>query len=332
MKSPITILVGSDAFLIQRERARLKKSVLGDRDDPFCTESFSAKSADIASVLDACQMFSMTGGDRLVILTEAEALDKAELVGLQTYFDKPSPSTHFLIILEKIDRRLKAWQKAVKNNWVTEVKIPYPNEWPAWVSQEIKYRKLTAGPQAVQALADATGVQPMTLVTLLDQLITYIHPRTNLETKDISAITGGFLSKTVFDWTDYVGKNDVAAAMKLLDQLILHGENLVRINMLLARHYRLLLLAKEAGIIDASGRPERDMAKLLGVHPFFVKDYLRQAQKLSLPTIKQIYGLILQADSSLKGSPLDPCYVMSGLLLAMVALQQPQAHSKGRET
>ena len=135
----------------------------------------------------------------------------------------------------------------------------------------------------------------------------------------MEAAVGAVLSKTVFDFTDKVGEKNFKQAIGILDGLVLQGEPLVRLVFMIARHFRLLLLAHE-GLSDRLS--EQELASRLGVHPFFVKDYLRQARKMTFESLRKIYRGLLACDRALKRSPLDPRYVVDQFLM-QVCLASP---------
>lgn len=310
MSSPITILVSSDSFLIQRELARIQKEVLGEAPLDFNLEKFTAKNS-IDSILNSCAMLPMMGERRLVIVTEAETFNKDEFEKLKSYFEKPFDSACLVLVTTKIDKRLKIWQVASQKGWVIELKIPYPNEMPQWISREAGLKGLKMTYQVAQALADLIGVNLMAQIGALEKLELYVHPSKEIKKEDVEALVGPFLNQSVFDFTDKVGNRDFKGAMHLLDQLEIQGEPFVRLLFMLARHFRLLLMANE-GLSQKLG--EREMAQKLKVNPYFVKDYLTQAKKINGTKLKTIFKETLNTDRLLKRSPLNPRTVMNGFL------------------
>ena len=81
---------------------------------------------------------------------------------------------------------------------------------------------------------------------------------------------------------------------------------------MIIRHYRLLLLAREG--IDG-GWNEREFAGVLGVHPFFVKDYVSQGRLFSASQLKGIHASLLNADRAAKSSPLHPRLILDRFLM-----------------
>lgn len=309
--APITVLVTEDPFLLSRELEKIRKKSLDSAMADFNSDQFSAREADITDIINASVTLPMMAETRLVIVREAEQFKKDALDALLGYFSKPSPSTHLVLVAAKIDKRLKAWQLANKSGWVNELKAPYANQMPAWIAREAEGRKIAISPQATQALSDTIGPFLMAQVQALEKLELYIHPRKKIELEDVEAMSDGFFSKTVFDFTEKVGERNLKAAERLLDQMMTLGEPLVRLLFLITRHFRLLMLTHE-GLSQRISEPE--FAKHLGVHPFFVKDYLSQAKKIRPQALRKIYRSLLDTDRALKSSPLDSRLVMDRFL------------------
>ncbi len=308
--NPIIILVGHEPFLIEREIARLISSVVPKELASFNLDRFSAKTDSLSRVLDVCAQFPMMAQKRLVLLRDADSLKKDDHERLLEYFESPQETTVFLLVASKIDNRLKVWKSA--SRFVREMKVPYSNEMPGWIVREASQLGLKLSQDAAFALAQTLGSSLMAAINALEQLKTYVAPRTEVALSDVEATVGGFFSKTVFELADRVGNRNYREASLILENMVLQGEPFVRILFMLNRHFRLLFLARQG--LDQNSTPAQ-MASTLGVPPFFVKDYVQQAKKLPLPFFKRIYNNLLSADRALKGSRLSPKHVMDRFLM-----------------
>lgn len=312
MSNQVQILVSTDSFLIQDELESIQKEVLDPSAIDFNFDRFSAKSDSVNTIIDACRTLPMMGNMRLVIVRDAESINKDEGEAWQNYFSKSSPTTKLVLVADKIDKRIKLWQQASKRGWVKELKVPFQNQLPQWVIGQASKRGLTLSVQAAYALADSIGCNLMALISAIEKLEIFATPRKKIEMADVEALAGGFLSKSIFDFTDKVGSRNFKEAQSLLDQIMVTGEPPGRILFMMTRHFRILLLAQEA---VKNGLSENEAAQMLGVHPFFVKTYVGQAKKIPFKTLRKIYEDILVADRSAKSSPLHPRYVIDRFLM-----------------
>ena len=180
-----------------------------------------------------------------------------------------------------------------------------------WLFQEAKGMDLALTPPALQALVDILGNHLMAQVSALETLKTYLGSRKEVQASDVEAVVGQFLSKSIFDLVGQIGAKKWAQAQSLLENILIQGEPLVRLVSMMARHFKLLLLAQEALRKKSS---EQEAASQLGVHPFFVKDYLVQARQYSSSQLKEIYQRLLITDRSLKSSPVNHRFYVDKLM------------------
>lgn len=312
MAQPIIILVGDDTFLINREITRLKKEVLSGGIADFNFDRFSAKEDSPSSIFNACATLPMMATQRLVLVSEGEAIKKEAYDEWVAYFSAPSPSSALVVVASKIDKRLILWKKAVQLGFVRELKVPYPNEMVPWISKEATNLGIRLSLEGALGMAEALGTNLMAQITSLEKLKTYVLPRTTVEIADVEAVVADFLSKTVFDFTDKVGGKNFKEAATLLEKMSVEGESPVKLLFMVIRHFRLLFLAQE-GLKE--GQNEMELASHLGVRPFFVKDYLKQARAIPQAGLRKIYRQLLDTDRALKSAKLSHRLVMDDFLM-----------------
>lgn len=311
-QTPVIIIVSQDTFLIGRAVKSLEEEILQSLVVDFNFDRFFIKDTDTATILDACCQLPVMAPIRLVIAHGVESIRKEDMDLWINYFEDPLQSTRLVLTGDKIDRRLKLWQRATKAGWVRELRVPYENEMPQWLVREARELDLKLSPEACRALCDCLGTNLMSQFNTLEKIKTYIMPRKEVDIKDVEECTGGPLSKTIFDFTDAVGNGRYGEATRLLDLMIELGEPLVRLLFMTARHFRLLLLAAEGLRENLS---EQDLVRRMGVHSYFVHDYIRQARKIPQGHLSNIYEEILVTDRQLKSSPIRGRLVIETFLL-----------------
>ena len=70
---------------------------------------------------------------------------------------------------------------------------------------------------------------------------------------------------------------------------------------MVVRQYRILL-----GVQTAGDRPDTEVAKQLGVHPYSVKQARRQASRFSEAELREIYDELAELDVAGKSGKRDP--------------------------
>jgi len=101
----------------------------------------------------------------------------------------------------------------------------------------------------------------------------------------------------------------------MLANVIDHGQAPVMILAMIARHFRILLKAREvAGRISNPA----DIARYLGVHPFFAKQYADQANNFSLNELKDSFAKLSECDREIKSSRLSRLRILEHLVMEIL--------------
>jgi DNA polymerase-3 subunit delta len=312
MELPVKIIVSEDSFLINREIDSLLAKYLDLSLKDFNYHRFLANSDSVGEMIEVAMQLPVSADYRVVLIKEAEKFKKDDLEKLKIYFGSPSPSTCFIIQASKIDKRLKVWQRASKAGWIQELKVPYENQMVSWVMGEAKRMGLEIDGIAANIIVDNLGVNLMGIILELEKLALYIYPDKKITADHLKEMGGSFLSKTVFSLVDALSEKNLSKSNYYLSQLITGGESMVKIVFMITRHFRLVMLAYN---LLRKNIPANQMASQLGVHPFFVKDYLNQATKISPYKLKNIFQELLVVDRKLKSSSVDKVLILNNLFL-----------------
>ncbi len=120
--APVYLLHGEEAFFIDQFANLLLDTVLTDDEKDFDLVQFFAGTGEftIGDVISACRRFPMVAEKQLVLLREAQALDKRsfKLDDLCLYLKQPSPSTILVITYKTAtitgaNELVKIWLPAV---------------------------------------------------------------------------------------------------------------------------------------------------------------------------------------------------------------------------
>ena len=125
-------------------------------------------------------------------------------------------------------------------------------------------------------------------LSILDQLMAMSEGRITQE--DAHAVLGTVSADVFFDLADAVAAGDAATALGLLHELVEAGKDPRLLAYELMRHYRDLLLAKEAPELDEiASLPEEERTRLA-----------EQAQRFSIPAISDGIGMLQAADEAIR--------------------------------
>ena len=135
---------------------------------------------------------------------------------------------------------------------------------------------------------------------LLDKMALYLGDSKQINRDVVELCSSGSLASKIFDCTEAIGSGQWEQALVLLQTLWTHRESPLAVLALLLRHYRILLKAVENPRLWGQ---RQEMARILGVPPFAVERYVKQARDYQRADLLGLWELFAQTDRRLKSSP-----------------------------
>ncbi len=304
--APAYLLAGDEPYYIDQAADYFENNILDEAARAFDLTVVYGKdlaSADITPAVAAARGFAMFGGQKVIIVKEAQFVKKWDSLAL--YMSNPQPDS-VLVICYKYgtpDKRLNLWKNFEKQGGVimTSAKIPdYQLE--RWVRDYLKDRVGSLGlkvdDRVPKLLADYIGSDLSGIVGAVDKLING-RPE-NCTTIDASLVERNVgISKdyNVFELQDALIKGDVVKANRITQYFASSKDHpMVKELGILYNFFANLMIYHY--LADKS---ERAAAPALGCSPFFVKDYAAAARRYSAGKTFKIIGYFREIDARSKG-------------------------------
>ena len=305
--APVYLLCGEEAYYIDRISDFIENNILDEAAKAFDLTVIYGRDLqglDIAQAVSAARGFAMFGGQKIVIVKEAQTIKKWEALSL--YLDNPQPST-ILVICYKYgtpDKRTAWWKKVDKLGavMVSERLRDYKvEEWiRSYLADRIKASNevLTIDPVVPKLLSDALGSDLSAIVSAVDKLMLGRQAGQNkIDAALVERNIGISKDFNVFELQDALIKGDVVKANRITQYFASSKDHPMQ---------------KELGIIYnffanlmiyhyLDDKNERVAAQVLGVNPFFVKDYAAAARRFSAGKTFKIIGYFREIDARSKG-------------------------------
>lgn len=313
--APVYLLCG-ERLPRERTAQAVREAVVGNEPSAFNFDMFRAGEASIDSVVGAVRTMPMIGGRRLVIVRGADQFGAKELNELVPYVDKPSPHCVLVLLADKGDARLKFSKTVAKKGVFARFEPLKPRGAPAWIAAEARRRGASIAPGVAERIAEAVGTDMAELLSALERLELYAGLGEQVTVGHVEELLATTRRRSIFELTNAVGRRQHREALLVLHEMIQGREPPLRIVAMLARHLRQLWTIRE---LAAANRSHKAIAAEVGVHPFFVKDMVRQAQSFDGPMFERTHRALYEADRALKSSPLPPPAILDRLVLELVS-------------
>ncbi|MFA5197402.1 MAG: DNA polymerase III subunit delta [Patescibacteria group bacterium] len=183
-----------------------------------------------------------------------------------------------------------------------------PYEISSWIKKTVTDKGGQIDSLSAEKLAASIGNDLWRLDNEIQKLLTY----DNVITLDnINNLVVGDFSETVFALMDALSEKKEIKALSLLNNFLSDEDNALYLQTMIARQVRNLLSIKE---LSSEGSSEKDIASNLKLHPFVVKNTLKQTKNFTTKQLLEIHGLLVEADYKLKTSQEDSKLVLTRLM------------------
>ncbi len=309
---PVYLFHGGEEFIIDQLCHSCIQLALEPGAKDFDLNILYGHETDAATIVNYACAYPMMSKRRVVIVKDIHRLDAAGLELLAKYAQRPHSSTCLLLTAEKIDARKSAVKRLLEHSTNLEIKPLYDNEVPQWLQQYVHDMNLTISPEAIRLLQGTVGNLLRRLATEVEKIRINLRDRKRIEVEDVELVVGRNRQYSIFELCDAIGRRRIHQSIVILRQLLRQGEAPAGIVAMLTRHFGILMRIKA---LKAHKSAEKSIAQELAINPFFIKNYLAQADLFSSQQISQAFHHLLEADDRLKTSQGKPALVMELLLM-----------------
>jgi DNA polymerase III subunit delta len=296
---PIYVLMGEEPYFIDKISDYIANNVLDEAEKSFNQTIIYGKDIEVDTILTAAKRFPMMSANQVVIVKEAQNLKNLE-DGLLSYAENPLMST-ILVICYKykaMDKRKKFLKVAEAKGVVFESKKIYENQLIPWMQKYCNDKGYQIAPQALSMLAEYLGTEISKVANELDKLMILLPKSSTITPDSIEKNIGISKDFNVFELQNALGDRDVLKANRIINYFgsnpnlnpmpVTVGSLYYYFNRLLKFHF----------LTDKS---KANVAKELGVSPFFTDNYVKAAKNYPIKKVVEIISILREYDMKSKG-------------------------------
>ena len=213
--------------------------------------------------------------------------------------EKPSPSTILVLCYKygKIDGKTKL-AKELKKYTTLESKKLYESDTIKWINSFLKENGYSINQVACQLLVSFLGTDLSRIANELNKLKIILKPGTEITPTHIEENIGISKDFNVFELQNALGRKDLTKAMQIIKYFNENQKDnpMPMITENLYRYFKSLFIFS-----SLTGRTDAELAREMGVNPYFLKDYKQAATLYPLKKISYCMEVIKQADLKSKG-------------------------------
>lgn len=308
---PIYYLMGEESYFIDQITRQIEKHTLPEEEKSFNQTVFYGKDIDMGDLLNTARRFPMMSNYNIVILKEAQNLKGIEgLSADQTdpfllYAENPPPSTILVINLrgKSLDKRKKLYKTLDKNGVIFESKRIYENKVGEWIISQLKQEGYGIEVNAAELMANHLGNDLSKVAQEIEKLTIVLPKGSKVTLKEIEENIGISKDFNVFELQNAIGKKDIYKANLIITHL---GQNPKTKSIIPIIAFLYSFFTKILMMHSSTDKSNQALASLLGVNPYFMRDYTEAAR--NFPKIKCIHiiGFLREYDTKSKGIDAPP--------------------------
>jgi DNA polymerase III subunit delta len=296
----VYFLEGEEPYFIDVVSDYILEHVLTESEKAFNQTLLYGKDISLDAILTAARRYPMMAERQVVVIREAQNIK--EIDDLASYVENPAPST-LLVVCYKyktIDKRKKLYKAIQKNGIYLESKPLYENKVPDWIISYLKSVQLGIEPKAVQMITDHVGNNLQRIVNELDKVIFSAIPGTSITVDDVEKNIGISKEYNVFEFQKALSNKDIYKANRIVNYFVDNEKSnpIQMIISILVTHFRRILALHTLENKSNQG----EVARSLGVSPFFVNDYLTAGRNYPLQKAVLAISLLREYDLRSKGA------------------------------
>lgn len=302
--APVYFLQGEETFFIDSIIDLIEKNALEESQKSFNQVILYGKDTNLPDIIGTARRYPMMSERQVVIVKEAQEIrdwtkdDKQTLV--MNYLENPLASTILVFgyKYKSLDKRTKLGKSIDKHAVFLNAKKMYDDRIPDWIRNYCASRKVKMEEQAVMMLSENIGNNLQRLANEVDKLLLNSKGEGQISAKMVQKYVGISKDFNVFELQKALSTLNKQKALKIAKYFAANPSNnpLVLTIYSLFSYYSKLLM-----IHHAQDKSEKAIASLIGVNPFFVREYLVAARHYPLSKVAQNVKYLHEADLQSKG-------------------------------
>ena len=291
--------MGEEEFYIDNITNLFIEDVLTDEEKQFNLNILYGKETSVDQIISICKKYPLMSKYQIVLVKEAQDLSRT-FDGLIDYFKKPLESTILIINYKhkSIDKRKSSFKELKKNAKVFESKKLYDNQVQNWISDTVNSAGFSIDRKSVSLINEHLGNSLSKISNEIDKLLEIKKKEKIIELDDIEKYIGISKEFNNFELRKALGEKNYNKAFQIA-QYFSENPNanpiVVTISIIFDFFNKLLIFHSNIELNDTK------IASLLGINPFFIKEYKTASTNYDLKQVVSIISILRDYDMFSKG-------------------------------
>ncbi|MGV1011828.1 MAG: DNA polymerase III subunit delta [Flavobacterium sp.] len=296
---PIYFLMGEEPYYIDKLTEYIESTILSEDEKGFNQTIIYGRDTTIEEVISNAKRYPMMAERQVVVVREAQELSRT-IDKLESFAENPQPTTVlvFAYKYKTLDKRKKLVKLIAKHGVLLESKKMYDNQVGAWIQRLLQGRGYSIEPKANAMLVEFLGNDLSRISNELDKLQIILPKGHTISANDIEYNIGFSKDFNVFELQNAIGSKNQLKAYQIAQYFAENPKDnpmVVTVSLVFSFFVKIL---KYHGLKDKN---PKTVAPILGVSPFFMKDYDVALRNYPMKKVSSIIASLRDIDVKSKG-------------------------------
>lgn len=315
---PVYLFYGKENYLKEDILKKLRNRLIDPAYRELNYKVFYGEKLSINEVINDLETLPMISEHKLVVIKDAEKINKNDETKLVDYFNRLSLKSNFstLIIIYKENSPNKKLITVIKKVGIAaNFNLTDKAKLALWINSKFKQSDKKITQEGLFYLQSIIGSDLGRLFNEIEKIDIYTKDQKIIEKEDVMISIGGSEAVNIFKVLDSVGNKDIKNA---IDGLVkLNQGNLHHLS-IFAMIYRQIKLILQTKLLLAGGLNFKEVEKKLKLPYFVIEKMIRQSKKYTFKEICKSYELLTTADLAFKDSQQEPKIILEELVMNII--------------
>ncbi len=307
------LFYGSEDYFIKKEIEQLRKKV---NISEIEVNKIDFNNTTIKDIIIDANTLSLFEDKKMIIIDNAwfftnntkKVSNDVDLTDLFEYLENMNPNCELIFINEKVNN-VKKVTKALKKFGVVK-EFNNSNNSHAIVKEILNGYKISN--ETINLIVKRAGNNTNLLVMECEKLKYYKLEEKEINNGDVNKLVVKNIDLDIFKLIDSIIYKDTSTAIEVLHEMLKHGEEPIKLIVMLANQFRLMYQAKS---LILKGYSEDLIAKKLNQHPYSVKLALSKSRNYSEDKLINLISDLSDIDLNIKTGKIDKVLALDLFIL-----------------
>ena len=299
---PVYLLMGDEPYYVDMVCDAIMEHCLDESERDFNQTVCYGADVNADAVITAARRYPMFADRQLVVVKEAQMMKSLE--ELAVYCAKPLESTVLVIAMHgaRADKRKSLYKNVSKVGVVVDSMQLKDYEMPQWISMYYQTRGLRIAPDAAALLGEHAGTDLNKIAIETEKMLKNMpEGAVEVSAADIEKNVGISRQFSIFELTKELSLRNSSKALKIAAYIGSSAKFAMpmAVSALYGHFYRIL---KYGALLAGNSNPTSDQkAKVLGVSPYFFREYDAAVRNYPVRKCMGVISLLREYDYKGKG-------------------------------